>query len=54
MVARVRGGKRGGLLQVKVVKRYKLPIIRLISSGDIRYNMVTIANSTILYKPIYF
>ena len=28
MVARVKGGKGRGLLWVKVVKRYKLPIIR--------------------------
>ena len=44
VVARGRGwGERNW---VKVVKRYKLPVI---SSGDLMYSMVTIAKSTVLY-----
>ena len=31
---------------VKVVKKYKLPVI---SSGDVMHNVVTIVNSTVLY-----
>ena len=34
---------------VSVVKEYKLPVIRLISSGDVMYSIVTIVDSTVLY-----
>ena len=34
---------------LKVVKKYKLPIIKEISPGDVTYIMVTIINSTILH-----
>ena len=34
---------------MKVVKRYKLPVIRKIRSGDIMYSMLTIVNNAILY-----
>ena len=34
---------------VKGVKGHKLPIIRWISSGDIMYNMMTIANGDVWY-----
>jgi len=34
-----------------VVKRHKFPAIRLIKSGDLMYNMVTIVNNT-LYSTI--
>lgn len=30
---------------IKVVRRYKLPIIRQISSGNIMYSMITILNT---------
>ena len=33
---------------MKVVKRYKLPVIRLISSGTVTYIMVTIVNNIAL------
>lgn len=33
----------------EVVKRYKLPLIRLISTGDVIYNM-TIFNTAIYYE----
>ena len=35
--------------QVKVVKRYKLPIIKLVSPGDVTYSMMTTVNKTVLY-----
>lgn len=34
---------------VKVVKRYRLPLIRKIGPGDIMYNMVTMVNNTVLH-----
>ena len=34
---------------VNGVKRYKLPVIRSISSGDAMYSMVTIANNAVLF-----
>ena len=34
---------------MKVVKRYKPPVIRYISSGDVMYSMATIVNNTELY-----
>lgn len=40
-------------LRVGEMRRYwskgKLPVIRLINSGDLMYSMVIIANDTILY-----
>ena len=34
----------------KVVKRYKLSVIRQISTRDAMYNMVTIATTAVSYK----
>ena len=34
---------------VKVTKRYKLPAIRKIISGDILLSFVTVVNNTVLY-----
>ena len=39
------GGENGEML----VKEYKLPFIRQVSSGDLMYSMVTIINNTALY-----
>ena len=32
-----------------LVKRYKLPVIRWVSLGDLMYSMVMIVNNTVLY-----
>lgn len=32
-----------------VVKGYKIPVMRLINSGDLMSNMVILANNTVLY-----
>lgn len=34
---------------VRVIKRYKLPVIRQISPGNVTYSMTTIVNNTVLY-----
>lgn len=34
---------------MKVVKRFKLPVRRLISPGDVMYDMVTIVNTAGCY-----
>ena len=34
---------------MKGVKRYKLPVRREISPGDVMYNMMTIVNNCIVY-----
>ena len=39
----------GGGDWVKVVKRYKLPIIRQISIRDVMYNMINIINTAVCY-----
>ena len=39
---------RGWVNLAKMVKRYKLPVLRKISSGDVTY-MITIANNTVSY-----
>lgn len=41
------GGGELGKNELKVVKRYKLPVIIYKSSGDIMYSMVTIVNNTV-------
>lgn len=44
------GGGAGGLWKwVKVVKWYKLPVIRWVSSGGVMYNMGTIVGNAALY-----
>ena len=43
-----RWGLGNGEKWMKVVKRYKLPVIRLISSGTVTYIMVTIVNNIAL------
>lgn len=35
---------------VMVVKGYKVPVTRWISSGDLMYSMVTAVNNTVLYN----
>ena len=48
--ARGRGWDGGaGRETVTVVKRYKLPVLFLISPGDVMYSMETIVNNTVLY-----
>ena len=47
VVARNKG--LGWAERMKVVKRYKLPIIKEISPGDVTCIMMTIINSTILH-----
>ena len=42
------GSEVGGTKWVKEVKRYKLPVIKLISHGYIMYSVVTIVNNTLL------
>ena len=37
---------------VKVIKKYKLPFIRLVNPGDVTYNMVTIVNNCIVYLKV--
>lgn len=37
-----------GVKWVKVVKRYRLLVVRLIRHGDIIHSMVTIVNNTVL------
>ena len=34
----------------RLVKGCKLSVIRLIRSGDLMYNMVTVTDSTVLYN----
>ena len=34
---------------MKAVKRYKLPVVRLISTMDVIYNMINIINTTVSY-----
>lgn len=34
---------------VKVVKRYKLPVMRSISTGDVMYYMMPIVNNVVWY-----
>ena len=34
---------------MKAVKRYKLPVIRQISSRDVMYNMINIINTAVCY-----
>ena len=34
---------------MKVVKRYKLPVIRLISTRDVTHNMININNTAVCY-----
>ena len=38
----------GGNLET-LVEEYKLPVIRSISTGNLRYSMMIIANSSVLY-----
>ena len=42
-----RWGERGNWMQV--VKRYKLPVIGLISTRDVMYNMINIINTAMHY-----
>lgn len=32
-----------------VSKGYKFPVLKLINSGDLKYSIATIVNSTVLY-----
>ena len=41
----VGGGKRGECM--KALKRYKLPVIRQISTRDVMYNMINIINTAL-------
>ena len=34
---------------MKVVKRYKLPVIKSVSTGDVKYNMTNIMNTATCY-----
>lgn len=40
-----RGGGRGWGNWIKVVKKYKFPVIRQVSTTDIMYSMMTVVNS---------
>ena len=43
-------GEGGGCVEkweMPVVRGYKLPVIRLISSGGLMYSIVTVVNSTV-------
>lgn len=42
-----RAGGRGWGKWVKLVKRYKLPMVRLICLGDVIFSKLTIVNSTV-------
>ena len=42
-------GSRGRENRMKVVKRYKLPVIREISTRDVTYNMINIINIAACY-----
>ena len=48
---RVEGGVKAFLppSSKKVVKRYKLTVIRQISTGDVMYNTMTIVNTAVWY-----
>ena len=37
---------------VEGVKRYKVPVMRQISSGDVMYSMVTVVNNTLVYLKV--
>ena len=43
------GGGLEGAKQVKVVERYKFPIKKYTSHGDLIYSVVTIVNNTVLH-----
>lgn len=43
------GGCQGGTNGEMLVKGYKLPVIRWVSSGDLMYSMVIITINTVLY-----
>ena len=43
------GPESGGLGKVKVVNRYKLPVIKQMRSGYIAYSVVTKVNNNALY-----
>ena len=34
---------------MKVIKRCKFPVIRQVSTGDVMYNMMTVANTALWY-----
>ena len=44
-----RGGGRRWAKWVKGVKRYKLPVIKQVSPGDVMYSMATIVHKTVLH-----
>ena len=52
MVARGGGWGGGWVKWMKVVIRYKLPVIKQISPGDVIYSMVTIINYTVIYLKV--
>ena len=43
------GGGDGWVNGMKMVKWYKLPVIHQISTRDVIYNMMTIANTALWY-----
>ena len=43
------GGWEGGRNGVKGVKRYRLPVIKEVSPGDVIYSMLTMVNNTEVY-----
>ena len=43
-LARAKGSKRNGL---RLVERYKLPVIRGINSGSVMYNIRMMVNNTV-------
>lgn len=45
----IKGGSRVRENWMKIVERYKLPIIREINTRDVKYNMVNIINNGIYY-----
>ena len=42
------GALGAGEEEVMLVKEYKLPVIRCVSSGDLMYSIVIIVNNTVL------
>ena len=46
-----RGWGRGGENGKRLVRGYKLPVVRCLSSADLTFTSVTLVNSTVLYAP---
>ena len=44
----MRGGGKGNW--IKAVKRYKLPVIKEVSTSNVMYNMINTINTAICYK----